>query len=67
MNTMKHKAPQPEMAIAAEAFNLAAETTQDGDRIQAEAATRAADTALAEQQQRGFYDLPGLADGSRWT
>lgn len=51
---MKHHAPQPEFRIADESFALVAQTTLDGDRIQAQQAQSARDRARAAQRQTDF-------------
>ena len=54
---MKKKTPPPQFELphADQAFNLATESTLDGDRLAREAEQRARDRQHAEQQQRALF------------
>lgn len=55
---MKHSLPLPEFAFTAEAFNLAIEHTEDGERLQREIDQKNAERAAAEKQQLKLIQEP---------
>lgn len=64
---MKHEAEAFEFAFTREAFNLARENSEDGERIRAENDAQAKDRAQAEAAQAPivFGDFPPSGDGDR--